>query len=101
MVETSYLRRKKNINWKLYFDYCCELIGGRLVFLCDYDISIMNLKIPHFYLEMLRAWQEIRKCRFPDIESLNPIILNNRNILLKGKMIYSESLYKKGIYISS
>ena len=39
--------REKNINWKLYFDYCCELIGGRLVFLCDYEISIMNLKIPH------------------------------------------------------
>ena len=68
---------EKNINWKLYFDYCCELIGGRLVFLCDYEISKMNLKIPHFYLEMLRAWQEIRKCRFPDIESLNPIIFNN------------------------
>ncbi|HCN31642.1 MAG TPA: hypothetical protein DIS83_00745, partial [Rhodobiaceae bacterium] len=67
----------KNISWKLYFDYCCESIGGRLVFLCDYEVSTMNLKIPHFYLEMLRAWQEIRKCRFPDIESLNPIIFNN------------------------
>ena len=54
----------------------------------------MNLKIPHFYLEMLRAWQEIRKCRFPDIESLNPIIFNNRNILLKGKIIFVKSVRK-------
>ena len=90
---------EKNISWKLYFDYCCESIGGRLFFLCDYEVSIMNLKIPHFYLEMLRAWQEIRKCRFPDIESLNPVIFNNRKILLKGKIIFVESLNTNKEYI--
>ena len=79
-------------SWKLYFDYSCESIRGRLVFLCDYEISIMNLKIPHLCLEMLRAWQEIRKCRFSNIESFNPIIF-------KDNIICVESLYEKGIYL--
>ena len=90
---------ENKISWKLYFDYCCRSVGGRFIFLCDYETSKMNLEIPTFYLEIMYAWQDLRKCRFPENESRNPIIFNNRNICWKGKMFCINSLYKKGIYL--
>ena len=59
----------------------------------------MNLEIPPFYLEMIYAWQDLRKCRFPENEAKNSIVFNNRNICWKGKMFCINSLYKKGIYL--
>ena len=71
------------IGWKLYFDYCCRSVGGRLIFLCDYEIYKMNLEIPPFYLEIIYAWQDLRKCRFPENGAKNSIVFNNRNMLLE------------------
>ena len=45
------------------------------------------------------AWQDLRKCRFPENESINSIVFNNRSICFKGKMFCINSLYEKGIYL--
>ena len=52
----------KNISWKLYFDYCCESFGGRLVFLCDYvEVSMMNLKMTSFLFRNVKSLARNKK----------------------------------------
>ena len=46
----------------------------------------------------MEAWEDIRECRNMEGELINPIIFSNRNICLKGKMIFDASLFKKEIY---
>ena len=87
-----------NMGWKLYFDYIFRKVGGRFISLCNYDIKLLNLKAPQFYLEILKAWQDIEENR-NFAGKVNPIIFNNKNYLLKGKMIFDEDLFKKNIYL--
>ena len=91
---------EKDSGWKMYFDYCCRKVGGRLIVLCDYEIAKLRIKMPLFYIEALKAWQDIRRCRYSDKELINPILFNNRNICLKGKMFFHSSLYKKRHFFS-
>ena len=37
------------VGWKLYFYYSFRKVGGRLIFLCNYDVKFLTLKIPMFY----------------------------------------------------
>ena len=67
---------EKHMGWKMYFDYCCRSVGGRFIFLCDYEVSKIKLKIPPFYVEILKAWEEIRECRNMEGELTNPIVFN-------------------------
>ena len=46
---------KRKMGWKLYFDYSFRQVGGRLIFLCNYDVKLLTLKVPMFYLEILKA----------------------------------------------
>ena len=98
----SWLKRllygNKQMGWKMFFDYCCRLVGGRFIFLCDYELAKLKLRIPHFYMDILQAWEAMRECRTMDGELVNPIILNNRNVCLRGKMFFSTSFYEKEIY---
>ena len=84
--------------WKISFDYFCRSVGGRFVFLCDYDVDKLNLEnLPPFYGEILRVWQEIDKCRHFEENINNPILFNNRHICIRNKMIFDEDLLQKGI----
>ena len=88
---------EKNAGWKLYFDHCFRSVGGRLVFICDFESSILKLIAPPFYFEIVKAWQDIEKCRNFERELINPIIYNNRNIRIRDKMIFYSDLYDIGI----
>ena len=69
--------------WKISFDYCCRSIGGRFIFLCDYDFDKINLKnLAPFYIEILKVWQELDQCRHFEDKN-NPIIFNNRHICIR------------------
>ena len=84
--------------WKISFDFFARAVGGRFIFLCDYDYNKMNLKsFPPFYKEMLKVWQGVDKCRHFEENKKNPIIFNNRHICIRNKMIFDEELLKKGI----
>ena len=51
------------LGWKASFDFSCSKVGGRFVFLCNYDTSKMDLKkIPPYYVDILKVWQELKKC---------------------------------------
>ena len=78
---------EKDSGWKVYFDYCCRKVGGRLIVLCDYEISKLRMEIPLFYIEVFKAWQDIRRCRYSDTKLIDQIIFNNI-ICLKGKTIF-------------
>ena len=92
---------EKHMGWKMYFDYCCRSVCGMFIFLCDYEVSKIKLKIPPFYVEILKAWEEIRECRNMGGELTNPIVFNNRNICIKGKMIFDINLFEKETYLIS
>ena len=37
---------ERKTGWKMYFDYCFAPVGGKLIFLCDYETSKLSLKSP-------------------------------------------------------
>ena len=51
------------MGWKLYFDFCFNMVGGRFIFLCNYDSKLLRFKVPKFYLETIKAWEELEGCR--------------------------------------
>ena len=64
----------QDMGWKRFFiDYCCRSVGGKFIFLCDYEVSKMHLEIPKFYIEILEAREDIRECRNMEGELINPI----------------------------
>ena len=89
---------ERNLGWKLFFYYSFSSVGGRLIFLCDYEMKMIKfkLKIPPYYLEMLKAWQEINNLRHFN-GCMNPIIFNNRNICIKNKTVFDKELLERGI----
>lgn len=90
---------ERNMSWKLYFDYIFKSAAGRFLLLCNYDIRKMSFKnVPSFYLDMLRAWQEMESCRHFDKDKINPIVFNNKDFIYKGKLIFNEGLYEKNVY---
>ena len=88
---------ERDAGWKLYFDFCFRSVGGRFLFLCDFDTSKLNIKMSPFYSEMMKAWQDLRKFRYSE-EEVNPIIFNNQHICIKGKTIFDNDLFNKGIF---
>ena len=88
---------EKCMVWKKYFEYAFRLVGGTFIFHCNYDVTKLSLKVPPFYLEMLKAWQELEDLRMVE-DQMNQIIFNNKYFLIKGKMIYNENLHMKDIY---
>ena len=88
----------QDMGWKRFFNYCCRSVGGRFILMCDYEVSKMHLEIPKLYMEILEAWEDIRECRNMEGELINPIIFSNRNICLKGKLIFDASLFAKEIF---
>ena len=89
---------ERKTGWKMYFDYCFAPVGGKLIFLCDYETSKLSLKSPPFYLEVVKAWQDMTKCRNPDGDTINPILFNNKNVCINGKIIFIKALYDVGVY---
>ena len=84
--------------WKISFDYFGRAFGGRFIFLCDYDLDKIDLdNFAPFYKEMLKVWQEMDKCRHFEENKNNPILLNNKHICIRNRMIFDEDLLKKRI----
>ena len=80
-----------------YFDYCFRLVGGRFVFKCDFEYSILTLKAPQFHLEVVKAWEDIENCRNYENEALNRIMFNNGNIRVRGKTVFYWDIFDLGI----
>ena len=90
---------EKRMGWKLYFDYSLRTVGGRFIFLCNYDTKLLELKTSRFYFEILRAWQDIEHIRQFKDGRINPIFFSNKEYLIRGKMIFHADLFDKNIYL--
>ena len=56
-----------------------ERRGGKLIFLCNYDIKRLGLELPPMYIEILSAWSELNHTNpKPSKDIQNEILWNNR-----------------------
>ena len=83
--ETSVVMDKRTVGGNCIFDYCFRSVGGRFFFVCDYESSKVKLTVPLFYLEVVKAWQDLEKCRNFESGVMNPILFNNKNYMYKRK----------------
>ena len=90
---------ERKMSWKTYFDFIFRSVGGRVIFHCNYDTKKILCRAPLFYLEMLHAWEDMEKCRFFEEGKINPIVFNNKDFLVRGKMFFNAELYQRDIFL--
>ena len=89
----------KEMKWKAYFNHICKSIGGVFIFHCNYDVSKISLKIPTFYVEILKVWQEMEECRRAGNDNISDeIIFNNKHVCINNQMVFDDKLYSYNIY---
>ena len=81
----------------IVFYYSFSTVGGRLLFICDFDSSATTYSAPPFYLEIVKIWLDIENYRHLENDAVNPIIFNNTNIRIAGRMFFHRDLYEAGI----
>ena len=40
-----------DMKWKQFFEYIFRTVGGKLIFLCNYNPKTINIKAPNLYLD--------------------------------------------------
>ena len=58
-----------------------DLLVEDLFCKCDFYLSILTLLAPPFYLEFMKACQDMENCRDFEKEAVNPMTINHREIL--------------------
>ena len=70
-----------------------ENVGGKLVFLCNYNIKKLGLELPPVFIEILSAWSELKQTNPKSSKDIqNEILWNNRFILIDGKSVWWENV---------
>ena len=95
------LLNDKDLKWKQYFDFETRTLGGRFIFSCDYLLSLLNVSLPKFYLDLLEVWKDtknFRKVYKHGSYSGNVVLSNNKYIRVEGKCVFDGDLHKKGVY---
>ena len=72
-------------NWMAIPSYYLKNVGGTFVFDCNYDVDLLDLKgLPEFYVDILRAWSEIKNECMPEehLQIRDEILWNNKNITI-------------------
>ena len=103
----NWIRRlwDKNVNhpWKLFFMRHVDKIGGiDLLLKCNFDLKTLQIKLPTFFHSMLSVWSEHNgnKINKDNVEGVQQIIWNNKEILLGRKSVYIPEFHDCGfIYI--
>ena len=101
-LKTSWVNRYCRANdrhWCALLDSLLSKVGGTLLFQCNYDLKLLDLKsLSVFYKDVLAVWQELNS---KDPRNANEykqeIIWNNRFIKIDGKSFYYRSWANKGI----
>ena len=86
-------------HWCALLDSLLSKVGGTLLFQCNYDLKLLDLKnLSVFYKNVLAVWQELNS---KDPRNANEfkqeIIWNNRFIKIDGKSFYYKAWANKGI----
>ena len=65
--------------WKFILSYCLKRVGGKVLFLCNYNFGKLPLELPRYYKECLIAWTLLNKSNPSSLEEIaNQIIWNNQ-----------------------
>ena len=86
-------------HWCAFLDSLLSKVGGTLLFQCNYDLKLLDLKnLSVFYKNVLAVWQELNS-KNPRIanEFKQEIIWNNQFIKIDGKSFYYKAWANKGI----
>ena len=76
--------------WMAIPSYYLENVGGIFIFECNYEVDLLNLNgLPEFYVDVLKAWSEIKGECIPEnhLQIRDEINneMNNKNITIAGK----------------
>ena len=81
------------MKWKEYFEYIFQSIGGKFIFLCNYDMHDIYVQAPPLYLEYLRIWQDMKENRVVIKDPENQIFYNNTLIRFGRKTIFNRNIF--------
>ena len=86
-------------HWCALLDSLLSKVGGTLLFQCNYDLKLLDLKnLSVFYKNVLAVWQELNSKNPRNTnEFKQEIIWNNRFIKIDGKSFYYKAWANKGI----
>ena len=87
-------------DWMAIPSFYLNQVGGTFIFECNYEVSLLDLEgLPEFYINVLRAWSEVKnECSPEDWSQVRDEILwNNKNITIEGKSIYYRDWHAVGI----
>ena len=74
--------------WKEFLQNRLKRVGGNLLFNCNFDTSLLPVKLGDFYLEALSVWTNFRNLN--ENSTMNGILWNNKNITVDGKSVSSR-----------
>ena len=101
LIFSSFWRRLNSVLLSAcaLLDSLLSKVGGTLLFQCNYDLKLLDLKnLSVFYKDVLAVWQELNS---KDPRNANEykqeIIWNNRFIKIDGKSFYYRPWANKGI----
>lgn len=79
---------------KFILNYCLKRVGGKVLFLCNYDFAKLPLELPRYNKKCLIAWTLLNKSNPSFLEEIaNQIIWNNQYICVNGKSVCSTREY--------
>ena len=86
-------------HWCALLDSLLSKVGGTLLFQCNYDLKLLDLKnLSVFYKNVLAVWQELNSKNPRNAnEFKQEIIWNNRFIKIDVKSFYYKAWANKGI----
>ena len=88
-----------DMKWKQFFDFIFKTVGGRLIFLCNYNCKSINIKVPDLYLEFLNIWNYLQEKKFIVKETHNENQIIFHNTLIKGRIFqFNEKLFDANIF---
>lgn len=68
---------------KFILSYCLKRVGGKVLFLSNYNFGKLPLELPRYYKECLIAWTILNKSNPSSLEEIaNQIISNNQKICM-------------------
>ena len=55
------LLNEEDLQWKIISVHYLEKVGGKLIFLCNYEMKKIDLDLPLVYKDMLTTWSESKQ----------------------------------------
>ena len=87
------------MKWKQFFEYIFRTVGGKLIFLCNYNPKTINIKAPNIYLDFLNIWNYLKEKEYivKETHNENQIIFNNN--FIEGRIIpFNAKLFHVNIF---